>query len=205
MKIVELISLIMVYLMLVENSHAADLRSSQSTTWKNLRVVIVSDKNSSDYMRAQLETENVRLKKTLLKIRTSLLRNSTRLSKDGKTLELLSSSFHKASQTYGIPADVLQALAFVESSYRVNAINFKSNDFGIMQINEFNIKAYGFSKQKLLTDVDYSINAGAKVFKWFYDRYPLDEAIKRYNCGTRRKCVRYKSVKKYLYKVKRAM
>lgn len=121
------------------------------------------------------------------------------------TVRDLAEDFVQAEKKFGVPAYILQAIAFVESSYIVNAVNKSSDDYGIMQINEYNIKAYGFVKFRLLTEMDYSINAGAEVFKWFYDRYPLEEALMRYNCGTLKSCVEWKSVRNYLKKIKGAM
>jgi soluble lytic murein transglycosylase-like protein len=111
----------------------------------------------------------------------------------------------QASVRYKIPVNILLAIAFVESSYKINAINFGSNDYGIMQVNQWHIDRSGWSKQKLLTDVFYAFDKGAKVFEWFYNKYPLDEAIARYNCGTRVNCPSWSKVKKYVAKVKKAM
>ena len=139
-------------------------------------------------------------KKDLL---VDMMRKNKRLSDD--YANQLAEALLNAEFEFGVPAYVLQAIAFVESSYILNAINKSSNDFGIMQVNSFNIDAYNFNKRKLLTDMQYSINAGAKVFRWFYNRYPLEEAIKRYNCGTRPSCVRLPVVKQYLAKFRRAL
>lgn len=103
---------------------------------------------------------------------------------------------------YRVPANVIAAIAMVESSYRLNAINKKSSDYGIMQVNQYNIKAYNFNRQLLLTDLAYSIEAGVIVFKWFYKTYhTLEEAVKRYNCGVRASCVHWRGPKKYWKKV----
>ena len=105
---------------------------------------------------------------------------------------------------YGIPVNVVLAIAFVESSYRLNAVNKGSNDYGIMQVNQYHVDR-GADKQRLLTDLQYSFDQGVKVFSWFYKTYPLDQAIMRYNCGTRSSCVDLKSVKRYLRLVKKAL
>lgn len=109
----------------------------------------------------------------------------------------------KYSKVYKVPANVMLAIARVESSYNVNAFNFVTNDYGLYQINMFNIKAYKFDKDKILSDIDYATMTGFKVFSWFYNRYPLDEAIMRYNCGTRKNCIKLTSVQNYLKKVKK--
>ncbi len=110
-----------------------------------------------------------------------------------------------ASKKFSIPVNIILGLAYVESSYRLGAVNKSSNDYGIMQVNAYHVRVSKLDKQKLLTDMDYSFYQGTRVFSWFYQKYPLDEAIMRYNCGTRPSCIKLTSVKGYLSKVKRAM
>lgn len=135
-------------------------------------------------------------------VRSYILKN---LNRRKRNVDFMASAFLKAEVIHKVPAVVLQAIAFIESSYIVASVNSKSNDYGIMQVNHYNVKAYKFNKLRLLTDIQYSINAGAEVFRWFYKRYPLEEAVMRYNCGTRPRCVKLKSVKQYLRKFKRAL
>jgi soluble lytic murein transglycosylase-like protein len=111
----------------------------------------------------------------------------------------------KASNKHEVPLGLILAIAFVESSYKLGAVNKSSNDYGIMQVNSWHIDRSNLDKQRLLTDMDYSFDQGTKILKWFYDTYPLEEAIKRYNCGTRKNCINWKKVKKYLDKVQKAM
>jgi len=111
----------------------------------------------------------------------------------------------KVSREFSIPVNIILAISYIESSYRLNAVNKNSNDFGIMQVNAYHVRVSKLDKQKLLTDLEYSFYHGVRVFSWFYHRYPLDEAIMRYNCGTRKGCIELTSVKRYLLKVKRAL
>ena len=110
-----------------------------------------------------------------------------------------------ACDKYGIPVNIIMAIAFVESSYILDAVNGKSNDFGIMQVNQWHVDRSELDKQKLLTDMDYSFYHGVRIFSWFYRTYPLEEAIARYNCGTRPNCIQWVSVKKYVDKVRSAL
>lgn len=202
MKVLETILLLMVMTMLSETCLAEELTYLENTTWKGNPVYILNKKKLDELFN---EASLIPTEEKVRSVKAMLLKNSVRLLGNKTYLDELAEAFYRVSVEYKIPANVLQAIAFVESSYILNAINSGSNDFGIMQINEFNIRAYSFNKQRLLTDVRYSVEAGAIVFKWFYSRYPLDQAIKRYNCGTRKGCVNYKSVKKYLDKIKGAM
>lgn len=106
----------------------------------------------------------------------------------------------RSSKRYHVPVNIILAIAAAESSYMLDAVNGDTNDYGIMQVNLTYHKKY--DKEKLLTDIEYSVDAGTEVFYWFYSRYPLDEAIMRYNCGTRPGCIEKKKVKKYLERVK---
>lgn len=111
----------------------------------------------------------------------------------------------KYAEEYSIPSNIIAAIFMVESGYRLDAVNRESSDYGIGQVNEFNIRAYKLDKMRLLTDLDYSVKWGVHVFSWFYKRYPLDSAIMRYNCGTRPSCIKLRSVRSYLIKVKQYM
>ena len=111
----------------------------------------------------------------------------------------------KASEEFNIPLNIVLAIAYVESSYKLNAVNEVSNDYGIMQVNDWHVKKSRLSKIKLMSDLDYSFYHGVRIFSWFYQRYPLDIAIGRYNCGTRHSCVKTSYVKKYIDKVKKSM
>lgn len=113
----------------------------------------------------------------------------------------LAEAFVRSANKYGLDANLLAAVAFVESGYFVGAVNKRSNDFGLMQVNLYNIRAMGLSKERLLTDIEYSIDAGAQILAYFAKRYRKVEGsewVCRYNIGTRAKkgalariCVRY--------------
>lgn len=111
----------------------------------------------------------------------------------------------KYSRVYGVPVNLILAIMNVESSYKLNAVNAASDDYGIMQVNEYHVRKSKLNKQRLLTDLDYSVKHGVRVLQWFYQTYPLDEAIMRYNCGTRKQCTKWFWVKRYLKKVKESM
>ena len=62
-------------------------------------------------------------------------------------------------------------------------------DYGIAQIYYKTVDSYEFDTEKLLTDLRYSIDAGAEVLGYFYKRYSKREYDwwVRYNIGTRKK------------------
>lgn len=120
---------------------------------------------------------------------------SARLSKDH------SRKLRQAIKVCPVSSNLLLAIIKVESDFKVNAYNKKSNDYGLMQINEWHVKRKGLSKQKLLTDPSYNIAAGCIIIKWFLKNYSLEEAVARYNGGTAKNVPSYPAVKRYVKKV----
>lgn len=121
----------------------------------------------------------------------------------------LAKAFVASAHKYNLPPNLLAAVAMVESRYYVGAVNKKSNDFGIMQVNQYNIDAMGLSKKRLLTDIEYSIDSGARILAYFAKRYYVQEGrdwVCRYNIGTRKKTSALEAIcKRYNKKVRRAM
>lgn len=113
----------------------------------------------------------------------------------------------RLADKYKVPANVVTAMMRAESNYILNATNSNSNDFGILQINQYHIEnGHKFDRYRLLTDLEYSIEAGFIVFQWFYKTYPtLSEAVRRYNCGTEISCIKWNRVVKYWHKVQKFM
>lgn len=75
-------------------------------------------------------------------------------------------------------------------------------DFGLSQINFRTAKAFGFDLPKILTDVEYAVDCGAKVLGDFHDRYVKKEPVvwySRYNSSTPHHRRRYEHlIQKYL-------
>jgi hypothetical protein len=90
----------------------------------------------------------------------------------------------------------------------LNRVNKKTKDYGIAQINIRNIKHYKMNKNRLLTDLQYSIDNGVLIMAYFKNRYEKTlgkKWIAKYNCGTRVGCENWKSSKLYLAKITRSM
>lgn len=102
----------------------------------------------------------------------------------------------------GLETNLVLSIIRVESNYKVGAVNSKSSDYGLMQVNNWHVKKKGLSKERLLTDVSYNMQEGCKILSYFVGRYNnIDEAIARYNCGTKASCVDWDGPKDYLKKV----
>jgi hypothetical protein len=109
--------------------------------------------------------------------------NSPNLNKD--YVVRLEKSILASSKKYGLNPYLYSAILMQESSYRLNIVN--KQDYGIAQINIVNIRGYKFNKCRLLTDLEYSVDSGARVLSWFKTRFQKKEPRIwwcRYNIGT---------------------
>ncbi len=70
-----------------------------------------------------------------------------------------------------IPWQVLVSVAFNESTFKINAVNATSKDYGLMQINERMIVALKLNKDKLLTDSTYALAAGCQILSLAHRTY----------------------------------
>lgn len=77
----------------------------------------------------------------------------------------------KAATELRLRPERLAAILAQESMYTLNAVNKQSKDFGIAQINWRTVERYGFDKKRLLTDLEYSVKAGAIVLADFKRMY----------------------------------
>ena len=86
---------------------------------------------------------------------------------------------------------LVAAILMQESHYKLSAVNKKSADYGIAQINKHTVKSLRLDKSRLLSDLGYSITAGVTVLaslkhysasdsKWWgrYHNRHLKEKIK---------------------------
>lgn len=144
-----------------------------------------------------------------------ILKNSPRIDK--KYALRLSDLIYKHSKANSIPAKVYTAILMQESAYKLSAVNTKCGldykrkhptcvwvDFGISQINYKTAVSYGFDIEKLTTDLDYSVKAGAVALSYFKKRYSSSESkwYARYNCGTK-PGINRKTCQKYIKEVDR--
>lgn len=100
----------------------------------------------------------------------------------------LAAAFTDSAKRHGLSPQLLTAIGGAESSYYVGAINKRTADYGIMQVNAYNIKKMKLSKKKLLTNIEYSVEQGARILAWFKRKYAKAEPKTwycRYNVGTR--------------------
>ncbi|MCB9229789.1 MAG: lytic transglycosylase domain-containing protein [Deltaproteobacteria bacterium] len=116
---------------------------------------------------------------------------------------ILSHVFHRVARKHHLDPRMLVAIAYQESAFNLSAIRKVSgfdmdrdrnyaevtvgSDFCMMQINSANIRHYGFDIERLLTDAEYCITAGATILNGFKKRFGQLEEFwwTRYNaCST---------------------
>ena len=117
--------------------------------------------------------------------------------------------FDRIAKEKGLDADLLRAIAFVESSGNPSAVgrNASNEDYGLMQINSTWLKRFKTSKSELLNDACCNVQVGAEILADNFSRasHPWD-AIGAYNAA----CTRLKGQdcinarQKYAWKVYRA-
>lgn len=90
----------------------------------------------------------------------------------------------KASKRYGLDPQTLLGIAIVESSLDQWSVNTKTQDYGLMQVNQHNIRALKLDRNKLLNNIEYNIDSGARILSYFVRRYGTLEGLCRYNVGT---------------------
>lgn len=104
-----------------------------------------------------------------------------------------------ASARYGVPVDLLYAVARVESGNRYNIVSGKnkngSRDIGLMQINSSHLpllKKYGITEQKLLDDPCLNLHVGAWIMAESISRHGFNwVGIGAYNAASKHKRMAY--------------
>lgn len=96
-----------------------------------------------------------------------------------------------AAARYGVPVQLLKAVAQVESSNRARVVARNTNgslDIGYMQVNDWwlpHLSRYGIGKQTLLDDPCINLNVGAWILRQGIDRYGYNwQGIGAYGAGT---------------------
>lgn len=107
----------------------------------------------------------------------------------------VATAIDKYSFIYGIDANLLIAIYAQESKYKLNMVNKRTLDYGISQINHNTARKFHLNKNKLLTDIDYSVEAGAIILADFKKRFSKREQDwwSRYNTSNPKLRKKYKN------------
>lgn len=99
--------------------------------------------------------------------------------------------FDEAACRYNISADILYAIAKVESNFDPGAVNWNKNgsyDYGVMQINSRWYKVLGADAWSKLGDPCYNVTVGAWVLAECMKRHGYTwEAVGCYNASSNNK------------------
>lgn len=120
---------------------------------------------------------------------------------DSEYADRLAKTLTKYAKKHNVKVELLAAILMQESRYNVRAINHKSKDYGIGQINKRTIANFNFDQTKILTDVEYSVEAAAIVLADFKRMYGKKDSQywTRYNSSDKTKRQVYKQlVARYL-------
>jgi len=130
-----------------------------------------------------------------------IIENKERVNEtiDRKYAMDLSNSIYKACRKWNIDSILYTAILAQESRYQLNAMNCVKGlnkethekttvclDFGLGQLNIRNIIRYDIDTRRLLTDMDYAIDQGAKILSRFKKKYAHKEVNywSRYNASS---------------------
>ncbi|AUG09339.1 transglycosylase SLT domain-containing protein [Pseudomonas sp. S09G 359] len=97
----------------------------------------------------------------------------------------------ETASRYNIEPELLQAIAAVESGYRMDAINAANRngtrDIGLMQINSIHLPRLlkqGITEERLLSEPCLSVEVGASILAEFIRRFGYNwTAVGSYNVG----------------------
>lgn len=129
------------------------------------------------------------------KIYKQILRNKPSIDKK-YAIKLSSIVYQKCGQD----AQLFAAILMQESRYKLDAVNKKSKDYGISQVNHRTAKALGLNKARLLTDLEYSVSAGVRVMTQLKTTFGSDPTYwTRYNSSKKKyRNIYLTAVSKYL-------
>jgi soluble lytic murein transglycosylase-like protein len=150
-------------------------------------------------------TQVTQVTSKVTKIYAQITKNHPKLDKNYATR--LAIAIESKTTKYKLSPTVFTAMLMQESGYRIDAKNIvcgrsvstgKSDcvvqDWGVGQINRKTVKAFKFDQKRLITDLEYSIEAAALVLANFKKAYGTSdkEYWTRYNSGV--------SSKRHFYK-----
>ena len=110
----------------------------------------------------------------------------------------------EAAIKYKLPYKLLKAISIVESSGNPNAVNAKTGDYGLMQLNKNNLHAWNISPEQALNPV-VNIDLASKLLIEYKRRFGHENGWEcRYNVGTARNVSNWTTCKIYLQKLANA-
>ena len=98
--------------------------------------------------------------------------------------ECLKATAFQVAAEEGVDPFIFIAIVEHESRWKVSAYNKRSRDYGLAQINEYNVKALKLDKRRLLQDPEYNLRVGARILARIQRRYGHEHLYwTRFNVG----------------------
>lgn len=110
----------------------------------------------------------------------------------------------EAAKQHKLPITLLRAIASVESNNNPLAVNRKTHDYGLMQVNIKTAQGFGYKPADLM-HAPTNVAVAAKLLKQYKRRFGHEKTWAcRYNLGTARNVSQWNSCKNYLDKLFKA-
>ena len=107
----------------------------------------------------------------------------------------------QVSAEYALDPALLLSIAKTESSCRPGAINQKTHDYGLMQINRKTAAAYGYTPAQIM-QIKTNVRLSAKVLVYMRKRFGTEKHwYCRYNVGTAKSAPMWATCAKYAAKL----
>lgn len=111
-------------------------------------------------------------------------------------------ALEQAAKKYELELSLLEAIAWTESTCKPGAINRKTQDYGLMQINVRTAKAYGYSVQEIM-HVNANIDVAARVLVSMRKRFKRQQNWEcGYNLGTAKNVPNWSNCMVYIAKLR---
>ncbi len=133
--------------------------------------------------RVLLKAQVIQFKKTLEEYRIYKFK-AIALKDKYPNFDRIADIVYKKSMEYGFKPELILALIKVESGFDQYAIS-SAGAYGLMQINYNVWKEHFKIDPDKLFDIEYNIDLGLKILKYYYDKSggDMDKALFRYNNG----------------------
>jgi hypothetical protein len=131
-------------------------------------------------------------------IQAQILRNNPKI--DIKFAKKLRQAIFMSCLRHKIPCKIYTAILMQESKYKLGAVNRVTQDHGVAQINHKTAAAFGFDIERLTTDLEYSVDAGAQVladFRRMYGKTEVDFWTRYNSSNPYQRAIYYELVTRY--------
>lgn len=119
-----------------------------------------------------------------------------------KDVEHIEELLQEAADKYGLRVGLLKAIVGVESGWNQDAINRRTFDYGLMQINKVNLKAFGHTPTTIM-DVRANVDVGARILKQLKNRFGTEANWAcRYQSGWGKEVPGSRTCKTYMVKLR---